>query len=120
MERIIVAALGFLVAVGSQQYMPTGWWLNSGEGVLLTGATILVSSFAVGLVGSDRRTLIAFVSALVFGLGTVLFSQDGGGDLGPIVLVFSTGMAGQCAIVGAAAGTAVYRGFKVLRPYIRL
>jgi hypothetical protein len=100
MRNLVAFLAGIIATVVMQQWVPTGWWLNSGRGVLLMIGVL----FALGVVGAFMRgsvlpRVIALGLGSVVGSAIVLF-QAGPGNIWPIVLVF----AGIVALVAVSAG----------------
>ena len=91
----------------------SGWFLNSGRGVL---AVALACAVVGGLIGFGRRdsmpeaTMVA--SGAVLAMIAVLFSI-GPGTIFPIVIAFGAVIIGGATAAGTAVGTAVRCAFGV-------
>jgi hypothetical protein len=104
------ALAGALATIIVQQFVPTGWWLNSGEGVLLTTSLIavlsLLSAFLPGLIW-PRIITIALGSLAG---STIMLARTGGpGNLGPIVPMVAGVLALMAAAVGGGVGMLLTR-----------
>jgi hypothetical protein len=112
MRRTLVLVLvGGIVAAVVQPLTPTGWWLNSGRGVAVTGAALALTAIAVGfLARSLGSQSMAAGAALWFGanlgFALVLF-RSGPGTLFPIVLAIGAGIAAIAVGVGSLIGGAI-------------
>jgi hypothetical protein len=105
-----LAVLGGIAAALVQPLTPTGWWLNSGRGVVITalvlaGLAALVAGRA--LKGPFRSRQAAAMGALWaganIGMAVVLF-RSGPGTIFPIVLVVGAGISAIAVGAGSLAG----------------
>lgn len=107
--------IGALMAAAVQSITPTGWWLNSGQGVAITAAVLAAAAFGIGV-----RTLtwpvppggammpVAFWAGANIGMAVVLF-RAGPGTIFPIVLVFGAVLSALAVAAGSLAGALLAR-----------
>src|SRR3977135_2018311 len=105
-KRFALALLGGIAAAFSQRFAPTGWWLNTGFGVVLT---VLVLVLPAVVIGATVRRPFSSESLLSpgacwaganIGLAIVLF-RVGTGTIFPIVLLIGAGI--SAVAVGAGS-----------------
>ena len=111
-----VFVFGALVAAGAQPFTPTGWWLNSSDGVTIVMLVLAVAAatatFATPAMSTASRSYSPIELAIplwggaMAGFGGVLFAT-GPGNLFPIVLAISGGLAAAAVVAGAVGGLAV-------------
>ncbi len=105
-----LAVLGGIGAAAIQPLTPTGWWLNSGRGVAITGVTLAVLAALVA-----ARTLrspvttrgTAAVASLWAGANVgmaVMLFRAGPGTIFPIVIGVGAGISALAVGVGSLAG----------------
>jgi hypothetical protein len=118
MKRFLaLSLLGAVAAAGAQWFVPTGWWLNTGQGVALTSLVLALLAVAIVVpaplsTGSLRRPIALWAGANI-GLAFVLF-KAGPGNIFPIVLAFGAGISalavGAGSLIGMLLRLAVRRG----------
>jgi hypothetical protein len=104
-----LALLGGIAAALVQPLTPTGWWLNSGRGVVITALTlaVLAALVAAALKGPFRSREAAAVAALWAGANigmAVMLFRVGPGTIFPIVLAMGAGISALAVGVGSLAG----------------
>ena len=101
--------LGVVVAAGAQWLVPTGWWLNTGEGVAITSLVLALLAAAIAVPAAQlsspslRRPVALWAGANV-GLALVLF-KGSPGNIFPIVLAFGAGISALAVGAGSLIGT---------------
>jgi hypothetical protein len=108
--------LGAAVAGVSQLFTPTGWWLNSSEGVTLEAIVLFLLamsvSFASAPVSKGLRGRAGAFAALwlgvMAGFSIALFAV-GAGTLVPIVLVVAAALSAAALAGGTVVGLALRR-----------
>ena len=111
MKRVLVLALiGGVMAALAQLFTPTGWWLNSGRGVAITGTVLVLLAAATGfLVRSAPLSRGRVVAAAALwtganiGFAVVLFTV-GPGTVFPIVLAIGAGISAAAVGAGSVIG----------------
>jgi hypothetical protein len=104
-----LALIGGIVAAGVQRLTPTGWWLNSGQGVAITSMALTLMGIAVGVTAArplSSRALLRSAwlwAGANIGLAVVLFVV-GPGNLFPIALVFGAGISAIVVAAGSLIG----------------
>ena len=117
-KPVAIALVGGIVVAVAQRFTPTGWWLNSGQGVasvclvlVLLAVPIGASALSWPLQPRSALGLVALWAGTNLGMALVLFSV-GPGTIFPIVLVFGAGISaiavGAGFLLGALTG-AVWR-----------
>lgn len=105
-----LALLGGIGAAAIQPLTPTGWWLNSGRGVAITGVTLAVLAAIVTartLRWPFRARETAAISALWTGANigmAVMLFRAGPGTIFPIVLGIGAGISALAVGAGSLAG----------------
>ena len=104
-----LALLGGIAAALVQPLTPTGWWLNSGRGVVITALTlaVLAALVAAALKRPFRSREAAAVAALWAGANigmAVMLFRAGPGTIFPIVLAMGAGISALAVGVGSLAG----------------
>lgn len=111
MKKVLgLALLGAVAAAATQPLTPTGWWLNSGRGVAITGITLAVLA---ALVAARARTwpfrsqgaaaAAALWAGANIGMALVLFGA-GPGTIFPIVLAIGAGVSAAAVAAGSLIG----------------
>jgi hypothetical protein len=105
-----LALLGGIAAALVQPLTPTGWWLNSGRGVVITALTlaVLAALVAAALKRPFRSREAAAVAALWAGANigmAVMLFRAGPGTIFPIVLAMGAGISALAVGAGSLAGT---------------
>lgn len=123
MRRLLaLALLGGIAAALAQRFTPTGWWLNSRQGVVLT--TCLLAMLAVPLGAAalswplrprSARWPGALWAGANIGLAIVLF-RAGPGSIFPIVLAFGGGISAIAIGAGSAVGLLTRGAWRFVRP----
>jgi hypothetical protein len=109
MRNLAIAFAGGIAAAALQRFTPTGWWLNTGQGVILTSLVLALLAVAVGVTAvrpmPPRSMLppIALWAGANMGLAIVLFST-GPGTIFPIVLLFGAGISALAVGAGSLIG----------------
>jgi hypothetical protein len=110
---LFLSVQGLLVlnAVPIAGIKDSGWFLNSGRGVLVVGLACAVVGALVGFGRRDSvREATMVASGAVLAMIAVLFSI-GPGTIFPIVIAFGTVIIGGATAAGTGVGTAVRRAF---------
>jgi hypothetical protein len=112
---MLVLAGGIAAAV-VQPLTPTGWWLNSGRGVAITGIVLALTAVAVGFRARAwpwrnpiAAAATAFWAGANIGMAVVLF-RAGPGNLFPIVLAIGAGISAIAVGAGSIVGAALSAG----------
>jgi hypothetical protein len=106
-----VQGLLFLTTAPIAGIQDSGWFLNSGPGVLAVGLACAVVGALVGFGRRDSgREATMVVAGAVLAMIAVLFAI-GPGTIFPIVIVFGTVIIAGATAAGTAVGTAVRRAF---------
>jgi hypothetical protein len=107
---LALALLGGIAAALAQRFAPTGWWLNSGQGVALTMGVLAALAVPVGaaaLAWPIGAAALAWPGALWaganLGLAIVLF-HIGPGTIFPIVLAVGGGLSALAIAAGSLVG----------------
>jgi uncharacterized membrane protein YdfJ with MMPL/SSD domain len=106
---LALSLLGAVAAAGAQWFVPTGWWLNTGQGVALTSlvlallAVVIAVPAAQPLSSASLRRPVALWAGANIGLALVLF-RAGPGNIFPIVLAFGAGISALAVGAGSALG----------------
>jgi hypothetical protein len=120
MKRFLALSLiGAAAAAGAQRFVPTGWWLNTTHGVVVTSLVLALLAVAIAVAaarplspGTLQRPLGLWAGANI-GLALVLF-RAGPGNIFPIVLAFGAGISalavGAGSLVGLLMRLALRRG----------
>ena len=108
-KPVAIALVGGIVAVFAQRYTPTGWWLNSGQGVAITSLVLALLAVPIGAALSwplQSRSVVwpgALWAGANIGLAIVLF-RVGPGSIFPIVLVVGAGISAIAVGAGSLCG----------------
>jgi hypothetical protein len=109
-KPLAIALVGGIVAAFSQRFTPTGWWLNSGQGVaiivLVLSLLAVPVSAAAGSWPWQSRSVVwpgALWAGANIGLAIVLF-RVGPGNIFPIVLVVGAGISAIAVGAGSLFG----------------
>jgi hypothetical protein len=121
-RRLVLVVAGGIVAAFVQPLTPTGWWLNSSQGVALTSIALALTAVAVGFLARflpSRNPIVAAASVFWLGanigLAVVLF-RSGPGTLFPIVLAIGAGISAVAVGAGSIIGAALSIGTRRHRP----
>ena len=108
-KPFVLALIGGIAAASVQRLTPTGWWLNSGQGVAIASAVLAVLGIVVGVTearplssGSVLRPICLWAGANI-GLAIFLFAV-GPGNLFPIALMFGAGISALAVAAGSLIG----------------
>ena len=118
---VAIALVGGIVAAVAQRFTPTGWWLNSGQGVasvclvlVLLAVPIGASALSWPLNPRSARWLAALWAGTNIGMAIVLFSV-GPGTLFPIVLVLGAGISAIAVGAGFLLGALPREAWRLAR-----
>src|SRR5438128_6228500 len=105
-EKAALFVLGF--AAMASLHAVSGWWLNSGTGVLRTVLVLLTLGVFAALwrTGNPWARACALWAGAISGTTVVLFSI-GPGTIWPIVLTFAAAITAGAIFGGAAVGFAL-------------
>ena len=110
MKRFLaLTVLGAVAAAGAQWFVPTGWWLNTGQGVALTSLVLALLAVAIAVPAAGPRSTrnfqrpVALWAGANLGLAVVLF-RVGPGNIFPIVLAFGAGISALAVGAGSLIG----------------
>jgi hypothetical protein len=108
-QPFVLALIGGIAAASVQRLTPTGWWLNSGQGVAIASAVLAVLAIVVGITearplssGGVLRPICLWAGANI-GLAIFLFAV-GPGNLFPIALMFGAGISALAVAAGSLIG----------------
>jgi hypothetical protein len=108
-KPFVLALIGGIAAASVQRLTPTGWWLNSGQGVAIASAALALLAIIVGVTegrplssGGVLRPIYLWAGANI-GLAIYLFAV-GPGNLFPIALMFGAGISALAVAAGSLIG----------------
>jgi hypothetical protein len=111
MKSVLAITLaGGIAAAFAQRFTPTGWWLDSGQGVVVTSVVLILLAVPIGaaaLSGPWQPRSAVWPSALWAGANiglTVVLFTIGPGTIFPIVLVFGAGISALAVGAGSLIG----------------
>lgn len=110
-RRIVSALISSLAGAVATIYTETltGWWLNSGRGVVTTAAALALLGAIVMLWGrACWERLGALWAGAMIGLTASLFLA-GPGTIWPIVLSVSAGLVAASVLIGGGIGLGIRR-----------
>jgi uncharacterized membrane protein YdfJ with MMPL/SSD domain len=106
---LALSLLGAGAAIGAQWLVPTGWWLNTGQGVAVASLVLALLAAAIAvqparpLSSASLRRPVALWAGANIGLALVLF-RVGPGNIFPIVLAFGAGISALAVGAGSLIG----------------
>jgi hypothetical protein len=111
-----LALLGGIAAAAVQPFTPTGWWLNSGQGVAITAIALAAVAAIVAAVAIKRpfgareaAAVAALWGGANIGMAVMLF-RAGPGTIFPIVLAMGAGISALAVGAGSLLGSLLAAG----------